>query len=106
MSETVKSRSSTSAPRKVVVMLQDHSAVGKVYAKLNGDLAPQELLIEAMKRVESGNVYADKACRQLVADDFIEVQGERRTKRGDEDFVFLIDRQQAMSHIVGARIIK
>lgn len=106
MSEKVKKRSPLSTQRKVAILLRDRNAVAEVYAKLSGDLAPQEVLIEAIKRVESGSVYADKACTQLVSSDFIEVADECRTKKREDEFVFLIDRQQAPKHIVGARIIK
>lgn len=94
-----------SAERKVVIMLQDHDAIGKVYAKLNSDLTAKEVLIEAMTRLESGIVYADKECKQLISGDFIEVQSERRARKGKEDFIFLIDRQDAHMHIIGAKIL-
>lgn len=63
------------------------------------------MLIEAIRRLGSGPVYTDKACKKPVLDDFIEVQREQPAKKGEEQFVFLIDRQEAQRYIVGAMIV-
>lgn len=92
--------------QKVVIMLEDHDATGKVYAEINGFLSSKDTLIEAIRKIEAGNIYADEACTQLVDDEYIEAYRKIPSGQKDDEFVFLIDRRFAENHIVGARLVK
>jgi hypothetical protein len=91
--------------RKVVIILQDHDAKGKVYASVSGSLTRKDVLIEALKQVEEGTLYKDKTCTQPIRGPFIEVFDEHRTRNKEHDFVFLIDVKHARDHVVAVQIV-
>jgi hypothetical protein len=91
---------------KVMFILQDNHAVGRVYVLLKEPLSSKDMLIEAMKRLEQGRIYADVNCKKLIDDDYIEIYDERPISKKNEDFIFLIDRLYAHEYIVAAKIIK
>jgi hypothetical protein len=91
--------------KKVMVVLQDHGATGTVYAKISEPLPSKDILIEAMKKVEDGLIYADEECTDLIEDEYIEIFHRRTTKK-NEGFVFLIPRSFAYEYIVSVKIIK
>lgn len=92
--------------QKVMIVIQDHSAVGRVYAQITEKLPSKDILIQAMKQVEDGPIYADEKCKKMIEDEYIEIFQERRTHKKNEDFVFLIHRSFANEHIVSAKIMK
>jgi hypothetical protein len=92
--------------KKVMIVLQDHGATGIVYAKISEQLPSKDILIEAMKKVEDGLIYADEECTDLIDDEYIEIIHSRRTFKKNEGFVFLIPRSFAYEYIVSVKIIK
>jgi hypothetical protein len=97
---------SSTSLHKVVIILQDHDTIGKVYVKINGSLTAKDILIEAMTSLETGNIYSDIDCNQLIDYDFIEMYNRHPTKRKDENFIFLIQREFAQDYIVSAKILR
>jgi hypothetical protein len=92
--------------KKVMIMLQDHGAVGNVYAKISEPLPSKDILIEAIKKLEKGLIYADEECTDLIDDEYIEIFHSRRTSKKNDGFVFLIPRSFAYDYIVSVKIIK
>lgn len=88
-----------------MIVVQDHGATGTVYTKIDGQLPSKDILIEAMKEVEDGLIYADEKCTELIDDEYIEIFHRRTTKKY-EGFVFLIPRSFAYEYIVSLKIIK
>jgi hypothetical protein len=92
--------------KKVRIVLQDHEATGTVYTKISEQLPSKDILIEAMKKVEDGLIYADQECTDPIDDEYIEIIPSRRTSKKNEEFVFLIPRTYAYEYIVSVKIIK
>ncbi|MFC5450763.1 hypothetical protein [Paenibacillus aestuarii] len=101
---SVSSKKKTS--QKVAIILQDHDASGKVYVELQGKLSSKEMMVEAIKRLQDGIIYANEGCTDPIDSEYIEVFSKKSTGRKGEDFIFLIDRSVAEDYIVSAKIIK
>lgn len=107
MSITPKKKVRIKVKHKVAILLKDHDATARVYVEIQGDLKSREVMVEAIKRLESGLIYADEKCTMLIENDFIEVYPKKNVNRKDgEDFIFLIDRTFAENYVVSAKIIK
>lgn len=106
MSISPKKKSTAKSSPKVVISLQDHEALGKVYVELEGKMTTKEMMIEAIKRLQDGLIYADEGCTELIDSEYIEITNKKGSNRSGEDFVFLIDRSLAEDYIVAAKIIK
>ena len=107
MSISTKKKVRIKVKHKVAILLQDHDATAKVYVEIHGDLKSREVMVEAIKRLEDGLIYADERCTVLIESDYIEVYPRRNLHRRDgEDFIFLIDRAYAENYVVSAKIIK
>ncbi|MBD0382422.1 hypothetical protein [Paenibacillus sedimenti] len=94
------------ASHKVLIMLKDHDALGRVYVELQGKLSSKELMVEALQRLQDGLIYADEECTELIDGEYIEISSKKGASRKEDDFVFLIDRTLAEDYIVAAKIIK
>jgi Ni,Fe-hydrogenase III large subunit len=92
--------------KKVLVVLQDRDAAGRVYIKMDEPLPSNEILLEAIKRLEEGTIYKDADCKLLNDDEYIEIYHERGTPKKNEDFVFLIHRSFAHEHIAAMQIMQ
>ncbi|MDU0204995.1 hypothetical protein ACYEXS_10535 [Paenibacillus sp. MAH-36] len=93
--------------QKVVILLQDQDATGRVYVRIEGGLKSREAMVEAIKRLDGGLIYADEDCTQLIDSEYIEVFRKRGSaRREEEEFTFLIDREYAEDYVVSAKIIK
>ncbi|MFC0213111.1 hypothetical protein ACFFK0_11705 [Paenibacillus chartarius] len=103
--QKTKSLTNKSSQKKVMIILKDHDAVGTVYTKINTEASRKDALIDALRQVEEGKLYADKECRQQIEGPFIEVYQERRASKKEEDFIFLIDKETVFDHVVGIRIV-
>ncbi|KRF01703.1 hypothetical protein ASG89_25420 [Paenibacillus sp. Soil766] len=107
MSISPKKKVRIKVKHKVAILLQDHNATAKVYVEIHGDLKSREVMVEAIKRLESGFIYTDEKCTMLIDSEYIEVFPKKNFNRRDgEDFIFLIDRAYAENYVVSAKIIK
>jgi hypothetical protein len=107
MSISPNKRIRAKAIQKVVILLQDQDAIGRVYVQIEGGLKSREVMVEAIKRLDGGLIYTDEDCTQLIDSEYIEVFRKRgSTRRDEEDFTFLIDREFAEDYVVSAKIIK
>jgi|GEM_PF-3642370 len=102
MSVSAKKKTS----QKVAIILQDHDALGKVYVEIQGKLSSKEMMVEAIKRLQDGLIYANAGCTELIDSEYIEAFRKKSSGRKDEEFTFLIDRSLAEDYIVSAKIIK
>jgi hypothetical protein len=94
------------SPKKVLIVLKDHGAVGRVYIKMDEPLPSNEVLFEAIKRLEEGTIYKDADCKLPNDDEYIEIYHARGTHKKNEDFVFLLPRSFASEHIVAMQIMQ
>ncbi|SDO68515.1 hypothetical protein SAMN04487897_11978 [Paenibacillus sp. yr247] len=93
--------------QKVAIILQDQDATGRVYVEIQGELKSREVMVEALKRLEDGLIYADEDCTELIESEYIEVfRRKNSSRREEEDFIFLIERACAEDYVVSAKIIK
>jgi hypothetical protein len=99
-------KSLSKSTKKVMIVLQDQGAAGTVYTQVSRSLSSQDILIEAMKKVESGFIYADEECNNLIDDEYIEILHRSRIQKKNEGFIFLIPRSLAYEYIVSVKIIK
>jgi hypothetical protein len=107
MSISPNKRVRAKAVQKVVILLQDQDAIGRVYVQIEGGLKSREVMVEAIKRLDGGLIYTDEDCTQLIDSEYIEVFRKRGSaRREEEDFTFLIDREFAEDYVVSAKIIK
>lgn len=107
MSISPNKRVRAKAIQKVVILLQDQDAIGRVYVQIEGGLKSREVMVEAIKRLDGGLIYTDEDCTQLIDSEYIEVFRKRGSaRREEEDFTFLIDREFAEDYVVSAKIIK
>lgn len=107
MSISPNKRIRAKAIQKVVILLQDQDAIGRVYVQIEGGLKSREVMVEAIKRLDGGLIYKDEDCTQLIDNEYIEVFRKRgNARRDEEDFTFLIDREFAEDYVVSAKIIK
>ncbi|NOV02902.1 hypothetical protein [Paenibacillus planticolens] len=107
MSISPNKRTRAKAIQRVAILLQDHDATGRVYVEIEGGLKSREVMVEALKRLESGLIYADEHCTQLIDSEYIEVFRKKGSvRREEEDFTFLIEREYAEDYVVSAKIIK
>ncbi|MZQ82478.1 hypothetical protein GQF01_10190 [Paenibacillus sp. 5J-6] len=107
MSISPNKRVHAKAVQKVVILLQDQDAIGRVYVQIEGGLKSREVMVEAIKRLDGGLIYTDEDCTQLIDSEYIEVFRKRGSaRREEEDFTFLIDREFAEDYVVSAKIIK
>lgn len=108
MSIIPKKKMDIQLKQKVAILLQDHDAIGRVYVEIQGEeLKSREVMVEALKRLEDGLIYADVNCTELIESEYIEVSRKKNPyRREEEDFIFLINRANAEDYIVSARIIK
>ncbi|GFZ80769.1 hypothetical protein GCM10008018_27820 [Paenibacillus marchantiophytorum] len=107
MSISPKKKVRIKANQKVAIILQDHDATGKVYVEIQGSLKSREVMVEALKRLEDGLIYADEDCTELIESEYIEVFRKRNVSRRDEEeFIFLIDRAYAEDYVVSAKLLK
>lgn len=86
----------------VAISLQDDKHKGKVYTKVEGTKLGKQILEQSISQVIDGEIYVDKACLQLVEDDYIQIY---KTPRRKKDFVYLIERKFAEDYIVAVNII-
>ncbi|OPH59350.1 hypothetical protein BC351_20795 [Paenibacillus ferrarius] len=107
MSISLKKKVRIKSNAKVVIILQDHDAIGRVYVEIQGDLKSREVMVEALKRLEDGLIYSDEDCTELIESEYIEVFRKRSpSRRNEEEFTFLIDRAYAEDYVVSAKLIK
>lgn len=107
MSISPNKRVRAKAIQKVVILLQDQDAIGRVYVQIEGGLKSREVMVEAIKRLDGGLIYTDEDCTQLIDSEYIEVFRKRGSVRREaEEFTFLIDREFAEDYVVSAKIIK
>jgi hypothetical protein len=107
MSISPKKKVRIKVKQKVAILLQDHDATAKVYVEIQGDLKSREAMVEAIKRLENGLIYADERCSILIESDYIEVYRRKSfSRKNEEDFIFLIDRAYAENYVVSAKIMK
>ncbi|MDD9271055.1 hypothetical protein ACFPES_28810 [Paenibacillus sp. GCM10023248] len=93
--------------QRVAILLQDQDAIGRVYVELEGGLKSREVMVEALKRLEDGLIYADENCKEVINSEYIELSRKKGTgRRDEEEFIFLIDREYAEDYVVSAKIIK
>lgn len=92
--------------QRVAILLQDQDATGRVYVEIEGGLKSREVMVEALKRLEDGLIYADENCKELIESEYIELRKRGISRREEEEFIFLIDRQHAEDYVVSAKIIK
>lgn len=73
---------------KVAILLQDHDATARVYVEIQGELNSREVMVEALKRLEDGLIYADEDCTELIESEYIEVFRKKNPyRREEEDFI-------------------
>jgi hypothetical protein len=106
MSISSKKKLPVRSSQIVAILLQDHDAIGKVYVEIQGKLTSKERMVEALKRLQDGLIYADESCKELIDSEYIEIFRKRSSNRNEEDFIFLIDRSYAEDYIVSAKILK
>ncbi|MEW9701016.1 hypothetical protein [Paenibacillus sp. SI8] len=106
MSVSTKKKVYVKSSQKVVILLQDQDAVGRVYVEIQGDLTSSERFAEAFKRLQEGLIYADESCTELIDSEYIEIYRKKSASRREDEFVFLIDRSLAEEYIVSAKIVK
>lgn len=107
MSISPKKKVNIKTNQKVAILLQDQDATARVYVEIQGELKSREVMVEALKRLEDGLIYADENCTELIESEYIEVFPKKAPyRREEEDFVFLIDRAYAEDYLVSAKIIK
>jgi hypothetical protein len=106
MSISSKKKLPVRSSQIVAILLQDHDAIGKVYVEIQGKLTSKERMVEALKRLQDGLIYADESCKELIDSEYIEIFRKRSSNRKEEDFIFLIDRSYAEDYIVSAKILK
>ncbi|NOU73101.1 hypothetical protein GC098_17030 [Paenibacillus sp. LMG 31458] len=107
MSISPKKKLRIKSNQKVAILLQDHDATARVYVEIQGELKSREVMVEALKRLEDGLIYADENCTELIESEYIEVFPKKTPyRREEEDFIFLIDRAYAEDYVVSAKIIK
>ncbi|MBP1964700.1 hypothetical protein [Paenibacillus aceris] len=107
MSISPDKKTGDKAIQRVAILLQDQDAAGRIYVEIEGGLKSRELMVEALKRLESGLIYSDEECKQLIDSEYIEVFRKKGSARREgEEFTFLIDREYAEDYVVAAKIIK
>lgn len=107
MSISPKKKLRIKSNQKVAILLQDHDATTRVYVEIQGELNSREVMVEALKRLEDGLIYADENCTELIESEYIEVFPKKNPyRREEEEFIFLIDRAYAEDYVVSAKIIK
>jgi hypothetical protein len=107
MSISQKKKVRIKSNQKVAILLQDQDAIGRVYVEIQGELKSREVMVEALKRLEEGLIYADEDCTELIESEYIEVFRKKgSSRREEEEFIFLIDRAYVEDYVVSAKIIK